>query len=116
MQECSVIVWPTILRPDRYQLMDYLHPHMFDMATMVIPKPPVNSLNISALWKPFQPYVYILDTFNFIYSIVSLSSTDLAQSGDLQRPGNICFKRIEESREYETPTRIVCCWHSLFSR
>ena len=37
--------------------MDYLHPAMFDFVPMLIPMPNVTSLNISAVWKPFQPYV-----------------------------------------------------------
>ena len=48
---------PAILLQERFQQMDYLHPYNFDSVTMVIPKPTVSSLNISAVWKPFQLYV-----------------------------------------------------------
>ena len=61
-----MIVATALLRPERLKHMDFLHPYYFSIFSMLMPMPQVTSLNMSAVWKPFQIYVLTINQLKIL--------------------------------------------------
>ncbi len=68
IKKCDAIVGPNVIRYDRFQLMDFLHPWMTDRAALLIPMPTLVS-DSTALIKPFT-----VPVSHFLFFLVSSRS------------------------------------------
>ena len=62
---CDLVVGTLVPIHSRFEWMDFLHGHMDGSAALIIKKPiKIVNENIHAIAKPFQPWVFRIQTFS----------------------------------------------------